>query len=58
MEEVVMQISLSKAIELIRMEERQNIRKFFMDILGKPTADMLDSYVPGESEIAKLLTSK
>jgi hypothetical protein len=41
---------------MVRKEELGNIRKFYLDKLGKATADQLDSYVQSESEIMKLLT--
>ena len=56
MDEEYMKISFSKVVEMVRKEEREAIRKFFLDILGKATSDQLDSYVPADSEIMKLLT--
>lgn len=56
MDEEYMKISFSKVIEMVRKEERDNIRKFFLDKLGKATADQMDSYIPSESEIMKLLS--
>lgn len=57
MEETYFKISASKVIELAIEEERQKIRKFFLDTLGKATADQLDSYVPTESSIINMLNS-
>lgn len=56
MEEKYMQISFEKVMELILNEERAKIRKFYMDTLGKPTADMMDSYKPTDSETMKLFS--
>jgi hypothetical protein len=54
MEEEYMKISFSKVVEMVRREERESIRKFYLDKLGKATSDQLDSYIPAESEIMKL----
>jgi predicted protein tyrosine phosphatase len=56
MEEEYMKISFTKVIDLVLNEERVKIRKFYNDMLGKATADIMDSYVYTESEIIKLLT--
>lgn len=55
MEEIEVKISLSKILELALVEERNKIRKFYLDTLGKPTADIMDTYVATESEILKLI---
>lgn len=55
MEEIEVKISLTKVLELALAEERNKIRKFYLDTLGKPTADIMDTYVPTESEILKLI---
>lgn len=51
-----MKIPMSKVIEIVLNEERQKIRKFFLDKLGKPTADMMDAYIPTDSEVLKLFS--
>ena len=56
MEEEYMKISFNKVIELILQEERQKIRTFYLNKLGKQTADMMDSYTPTESETLKLFS--
>lgn len=55
MEDEYMKISFSKVVEMVRREEREAIRKFYLDKLGKATSDLLDSYIPTDSEIMKLL---
>jgi len=54
MEEPMYSIPVSKVIELVLLEERQNIRKYFVKILGEATAAQLDTYVPVESELLKI----
>lgn len=54
MEEPMYSIPVSKVFELVLNEERQKIRKYYLDVLGKATADIMDTYVPTESEIMKL----
>jgi len=54
MEEPMYSIPVSKVIELVLLEERQNIRKYFVKILGEATAAQLDAYVPVESELLKI----
>ena len=56
MEESYFKISFAKVLELVLNEERQKIKSFYMGVLGKPTADQMDSYVPTDSEILKLFT--
>jgi len=53
-EEQYYKISVPKVVELVLQEERDKIRKFYMDKLGKATADQMDSYLPTESNILKL----
>lgn len=55
MDEITVNISLDKLIQLALIEERQRIRKFYLDSLGKPTADIMDSYTPEESNILKII---
>lgn len=55
MEDKVFELSFNKVLDLLLKEERANIRKFYLDTLGKPTADMMDTYEPTESEILKIL---
>lgn len=56
MEEQYFKISYAKVMELVLQEERERIRRFYSDVLGKPTADQMDNYVPQPSEILKLFT--
>jgi hypothetical protein len=56
MEEEYFKISMSKVVEMIQAEELSKIRKFYLDKLGKATADILDSYIPTQSEVVKLLS--
>ena len=53
MEELMYTIPVSKVLELTLNEERQKIRRHFLDTLGKATADVMDSYVVTESETLK-----
>ncbi len=54
MEEEYMRIPVMKVIELALNEERQKIRRFYLDTLGKATADVMDTYKPTDSDILKL----
>ena len=54
MEEPLYSIPASKVFELALNEERQKIRKHYLDTLGKATADIMDTYVVTESETLKL----
>jgi len=56
MEEEYFKISMEKVFELRSSEIIQDIRRFYLDKLGKATADMLDAYEPKPSEILKLFT--
>ena len=58
MEEQYFKISFAKVMELVLQEERQKIRNHFMNILGKATADQMDSYPVTESEILKIFTAE
>jgi len=42
-------------VELILKEERQKIKKFYLESSGKSAADLMDSYVAEDSEIIKIL---
>lgn len=54
MEDQYFQIPVKKVIELVLTEERAKIRKHYLDALGKPTADVMDSYIPTESDVLKM----
>lgn len=54
MEELFLKISVTKVLEMALIEEREKIRKYYMEVLGKPTADFMDAYVPTESSILKM----
>jgi len=56
MEEDYFRISFAKVMELVIKEERDKIRNYYLEALGKPTADCMDQYVPTESEILKLFS--
>jgi len=56
MEEDYFKISFAKVMELVIKEERDKIRNYYLETLGKPTADYMDQYVPTESEILKLFS--
>lgn len=56
MEDQFFKISFAKVMELVLQEERQKIRNHFLNILGKSTADQMDSYEITESNILKLFT--
>ena len=56
MEENFFKISMTKVLDLLLSEERLKIRKYYLDTLGKATSDLMDSYVPTESETMKLFT--
>lgn len=58
MEEQYFKISYAKVMELVLQEEREKIRKFYLDLLGKATSDQMDNYVPQPSEILKLFTQE
>jgi septum formation topological specificity factor MinE len=55
MTEDYVKIPLVKVIELILMEERNKIRKHYLETLGKPTSDVMDTYVIEDCEILKIL---
>jgi len=48
-------VSFDKILELALQEERMKIKKHYLDVLGKPTADIMDTYVCTESEVMKLI---
>ena len=56
MEDEYLKIPINKVIDRIRGEERQNIKNWLLEKVGKPTADLMDMYVPKESEIFKLFS--
>ena len=55
MEEMFVQISMSKIIDIILHERDEQIRKHYMDTLGKSTADLMDSFVAPPSHILSFL---
>ena len=57
MEMEYVKIPLIKIIELVIVEERHKIRKHYLDSLGKPTADVMDSYIIEDCEILKSFSS-
>lgn len=48
-------IPLIKVIDLILAEERAKIRKHYNDVLGKATADHMDSYLIVDCELMKII---
>lgn len=55
MEEMFVQISVSKIIDMALTERTEQIRKFYMDNLGKPTSDLLDTFVAPPSKILSFI---
>lgn len=55
MEDHYIKLCLLDVINLILDEERQKIRKFYSDTLGKSTADAMDSYTPEDSALMKII---
>jgi len=54
-EGMYVKVSFDKILELALQEERMKIKKHYLDVLGKPTADIMDTYVCTESEVMKLI---
>ena len=57
MEEMFVQISVSKIMDMALHERNEQIRKYYMDALGKPTADLMDTFVAPTSQILSFLKS-
>lgn len=56
MEEITLHLPLIKVIELVRQEERMMIKKFLATNVGQSTADIIDQYIPVESEVLAMFT--
>ena len=55
MEEMFVQISVSKIMDMALHERDEQIRKYYMDTLGKPTADLMDTFIAPPSHILSFL---
>lgn len=56
MDEVMFKVPLKKVLDLILSEERAKIKNFYASAVGQSAADMLNNYVPTESEVLKMFT--